>query len=133
MKSYSDSIKRDSLISSNDNTNDTKPYYSDNMQMPALPSKLGDKSNVKNSFKMPFDFSSLIQPPTIPKSSEQKVQPMCKALYDFEAENMEELEFKEGAMIKLIDKLDENWLMGELNNKSGRFPISYVEILVPLP
>ena len=99
------------------------------------PSKFNEKSDIKNNFKMPFDFSSLIQTPTMLKStlSEQKIQPMCKALYDFEAENIEELEFKEGALIKLVAKLDENWLMGELNNKSGRFPISYVEILVPLP
>ena len=60
-------------------------------------------------------------------------EPICKALYDFEAENSEELEFKEGDIIKLLARLDDNWLQGELNGRQGRFPISYVEILVPIP
>ena len=60
-------------------------------------------------------------------------EPNCKALYDFEAENNEELDFKEGSIIKLVARLDDNWLLGEFNNRQGRFPISYVEILNPLP
>ncbi len=60
-------------------------------------------------------------------------EPTCKALYDFEAENPEELDFKEGNTIKLIAKLDDNWLQGELNGRQGRFPVSYVEMIVPLP
>lgn len=58
---------------------------------------------------------------------------VCKALYDFDAENVEELDFKEGSLIKLIARLDENWLHGELNGRQGRFPVSYVEMIVPLP
>jgi endophilin-A len=54
-------------------------------------------------------------------------------LYDFEAENSEELDFKEGTIIKLISKLDDNWLQGELNGKQGRFPVTYVDIVTPLP
>jgi hypothetical protein len=57
----------------------------------------------------------------------------CRALYDFDAESEEELEFREGSMIKLLAKLDENWLLGECNGRRGRFPVSYVEIVVPLP
>lgn len=60
-------------------------------------------------------------------------EPNCKALYDFEAENSEELDFKEGVIIKLIARLDDNWLLGEIDGRQGRFPISYVEILNPLP
>ena len=61
-----------------------------------------------------------------------KQLPCCRALYDFEAENSEELDFKEGTMIKLLANLDENWLLGELNGRQGRFPVSYVEIVVPI-
>jgi endophilin-A len=60
-------------------------------------------------------------------------EPCCRALYDFEAENSEELEFKEGNMIKLVARLDDNWLQGELNGRQGRFPVSYVDIIVPIP
>lgn len=62
-----------------------------------------------------------------------KEQPSCKALYDFEAENDEELDFKEGDIIKLLARLDDNWLQGELNGRQGRFPVSYIQIMVPLP
>lgn len=113
-------------------------FYPDSIKMPSLPPKSNEKfiENVSSKeAKMPFDFTSLIQTPQMtgqPQPTSQR-SPSCRALYDFEAENDEELEFKEGQMIKLVTRLDDNWLEGELNNKRGRFPISYVEILVPLP
>lgn len=54
------------------------------------------------------------------------------ALYDFEPENPQELEFKEGDIIDLKQKLDDNWFEGTVNGKTGIFPISYVRVLVPL-
>jgi endophilin-A len=56
----------------------------------------------------------------------------CKALFDFKAENPGELELKEGQMIDLISQIDENWYEGTANGKSGFFPVSYVQIIVPL-
>lgn len=53
---------------------------------------------------------------------------MCRALYDFEAENDEELDFKEGDIIRVVSRLDENWLQGEFNGRQGRFPVTYVQI-----
>lgn len=35
--------------------------------------------------------------------------PTCRGLFDFNAENPGELSFKEGDVIKLLEKLDENW------------------------
>ncbi len=61
-----------------------------------------------------------------------KKEPSCRAVYDFDAENFEELEFREGDVIRLVSRLDENWYEGELKGRRGRFPASYVEILVPI-
>jgi len=60
-------------------------------------------------------------------------QPTCQALYDFDAESPGELSFKEGDVIYLKSKIDDNWYDGSVNGRTGYFPVTYVTILVPLP
>lgn len=53
----------------------------------------------------------------------------CEALYDFNAENDEELTFSRGEKIKLLDEIDSNWWRGEaaVSGKRGLFPAAYVK------
>ncbi|XP_038221896.1 endophilin-A isoform X6 [Zerene cesonia] len=74
---------------------------------------------------------SPVKSPARTPSVQQK--PCCTALYDFDPENQGELGFKENDVITLINKVDENWFEGSLNGKTGYFPISYVQVNVPLP
>lgn len=77
--------------------------------------------------------SPLPSPSKSPARTPMARQPCCKALYDFEAENTGELGFKENDTITLIRKIDENWYEGSLNGRTGYFPVTYVEVTVPLP
>ena len=88
----------------------------------------------------------------IPKniSTETDLSPRAKAIKDHATINIDELNFKVkiniipffiylfnlqvGDVIYLLDKIDDGkFLEGELNNKVGKFPSSYVEIIVALP
>lgn len=40
---------------------------------------------------------------------------------------------EEGDLITLTNQIDENWYEGMLHGQSGFFPLSYVQVLVPLP
>jgi hypothetical protein len=48
-------------------------------------------------------------------------------MYDFEAENPDELNFREGDVITLLEKIEADWWKGELNGVVGLFPAVYVE------
>lgn len=72
------------------------------------------------------------QNPSVTPVAPQARKPSAKALYDFEAQNEGELDFKEGEILELISQIDENWFEGRLRGKTGYFPISYVQVLVPL-
>ncbi|XP_034396099.1 GRB2-related adapter protein 2a [Cyclopterus lumpus] len=49
----------------------------------------------------------------------------AKALYDFHAEEDDELGFKAGDVIELLDRSDASWWRGRLRGKSGLFPANY--------
>ncbi|KAL1505467.1 hypothetical protein ABEB36_005033 [Hypothenemus hampei] len=60
-------------------------------------------------------------------------QPYAKALYDYLPKEPGDLSFKKGDIIILKKKVDSNWYQGECAGKQGVFPLSYVQIITPVP
>ncbi|KAJ3156727.1 Unconventional myosin-Ie, partial [Irineochytrium annulatum] len=58
-------------------------------------------------------------PPPVPPP---KKLPQCKALYDYDATEADELSFKVGDIITIVSKDDEGWWTGNLRGKKGLFP-----------
>ncbi|KAM4554249.1 endophilin-A3b [Fundulus diaphanus] len=60
-------------------------------------------------------------------------QPCCRAMYSFMPRHEGELDFSEGDVIILTGQADASWYQGTLGDRSGLLPVSYVDVLVPLP
>lgn len=61
-----------------------------------------------------------------------KVRGKARALYNFKAQNDRELSFRKGDVLYLSQQIDRNWFEGERHGLVGRFPVSYVEVIVSL-
>ncbi|KAM4771641.1 CD2-associated protein [Rhinophrynus dorsalis] len=63
--------------------------------------------------------------------SKPKAKETCKALYNYEGVNDDELSFKEGDIIHILSKDtgDPGWWKGELNGKEGVFPDNFAAII----
>lgn len=64
------------------------------------------------------------QPPAAAKKPKKR---QCKALFDYQPVNEDELELKVGDTIDIIEEVEEGWWSGSLNGKSGLFPSNFVK------
>ena len=56
-----------------------------------------------------------------------------EAVYDFGGRSADELSFKAGDIIQLIEKVDAAWWKGKLGRKEGVFPANYVKVVEDQP
>uniref|UniRef100_A0A8C3JC18 SH3 domain containing 19 n=1 Tax=Calidris pygmaea TaxID=425635 RepID=A0A8C3JC18_9CHAR len=63
------------------------------------------------------------------KSSRKRSAEWCEALHDFTAETKDDLSFKKGDYIQILEQVDSEWYRGRLNEKEGIFPAVFVQIL----
>lgn len=56
--------------------------------------------------------------------------PVCQviAMYDYAANNEDELNFSKGQLISVLNKDDPDWWQGEINGVTGLFPSNYVKM-----
>ncbi|XP_047508020.1 E3 ubiquitin-protein ligase SH3RF1 isoform X3 [Pieris napi] len=64
--------------------------------------------------------------------SDKQVPPHGRAMYDYISKEPGDLSFKKGETILLQKKLDPFWYHGECSGRSGVFPITYLQVIVPL-
>ncbi|XP_028461082.1 CD2-associated protein [Perca flavescens] len=68
----------------------------------------------------------LPQPPAAAKKPKKR---QCKALFDYQPQNEDELELKAGDVIDITEEVEEGWWSGDMNGKSGLFPSNFVKEL----
>ncbi|XP_028323621.1 intersectin-1 isoform X3 [Gouania willdenowi] len=86
----------------------------------------------------PANYVKLLSPSTSKTTPTEptppKLTPVCTALcqvigmYDYVAQNDDELAFQKGQVITVINKDDCDWWKGELNGREGLFPSNYVKL-----
>lgn len=54
----------------------------------------------------------------------------ARALYDFEALEDDELGFRSGEVVEVLDSSNPSWWTGRLHNKLGLFPANYVAPMI---
>ncbi|KAI7856780.1 hypothetical protein BDC45DRAFT_502284 [Circinella umbellata] len=74
---------------------------------------------------------SVRQPPPMPRRTQQASPKRRKAIYDFEGESIDELSFRTGDVITVVEEVDEGWWLGEVEHfgpkRRGIFPVNYTE------
>ncbi|GAA5872489.1 hypothetical protein JCM8547_006929 [Rhodosporidiobolus lusitaniae] len=71
---------------------------------------------------------SASRPPPPPAPAQPRGLGYAVALYDFDAGQAEDLGFKEGDRIEVLEVVSDDWYRGSLNGREGIFPASYVQM-----
>ncbi|GAB1221327.1 hypothetical protein ENUP19_0260G0008 [Entamoeba nuttalli] len=80
----------------------------------------------QQTYQVPYGNST--QQPTPISQQPNTNNNMCRANYDYSAQETNELTIKAGDIIKILSK-EGDWWIGELNGQTGQFPSNYVTLL----
>ncbi|XP_076178146.1 SH3 domain-containing lethal (3) 05822 isoform X2 [Ptiloglossa arizonensis] len=78
----------------------------------------------------PLEYLTEINNDELSANSEE---PYGIALYDFPVTHADDLPFKQGDIVYLIKKINDDWMEGRIGNRQGIFPINFIDIKIPLP
>ncbi|GMF58160.1 hypothetical protein B5S33_g4531 [[Candida] boidinii] len=84
---------------------------------------------------IPATTTTTIQKPLVASKPKPPITPKrdnfeyAEALYDYIPQQKDDLQFKSGDKIKIIEKKSEYWWLGEINSKTGMMPANYVKLL----
>ncbi|KAL7991404.1 hypothetical protein Chor_015660, partial [Crotalus horridus] len=92
--------------------------------------RIGDRSGIfPSNYVKPKDHDTS---PPASKTGTLNKKPVCQviAMYDYSANNEDELTFSKGQLINVLNKDDMDWWQGEVNGIYGLFPSNYVKMTV---
>ncbi|XP_076975002.1 intersectin-1 isoform X4 [Tamandua tetradactyla] len=81
-----------------------------------------------NYVKLLSPGTSKITPTEAPKSAALPAVCQVIGMYDYTAQNDDELAFNKGQIINVLNKEDPDWWKGEVNGQVGLFPSNYVKL-----
>ncbi|KAI5108768.1 GRB2 related adaptor protein 2b [Silurus meridionalis] len=80
------------------------------------------------AFSPPRERRAFPHPAELPPPSQAPLVKV-KALYDFIAEEQDELNFSAGDIIDVLDQSESFWWVGQLRGRKGLFPTNYITLL----
>ncbi|OCH90077.1 BAR-domain-containing protein [Obba rivulosa] len=96
----------------------------------ALSSSSKKSKNQKGKSTTSSPVASPQLPSRVPKSSQgTPTRKVAVALHDFNAASPDELSFKVGDRITVLNEVTDGWWLGECTGKRGLFPTTYTEII----
>ncbi|XP_033341895.2 unconventional myosin-Ie [Megalopta genalis] len=92
----------------------------------------GNENNTKSVLKKPQRAhapraTSIVKP--IPQKPALPSLPKGKALYDYNPQDLDELELKEGDILEILKEHEGGWWQGRLKGRTGLFPANYIKKL----